>query len=182
MSLKLIRYNYEERDIARLLVLLSWSGTVTIQSATKLATEFLTKKIKSLGITSLVPIIVCKIQAHCQLMMRPDGSQLYIIFGLLTNGSSKLTWGLTRQLVGCYYIYIYIEVENDLQNQLQLELNRKGKGCAINVNIAKGSVYLRLATKEAGGEDAWQILFDTTKASTTIITSWQGYVCFKSIC
>ncbi|KAM0123514.1 hypothetical protein ACHAO1_011278 [Botrytis cinerea] len=113
MSLKLIRYNYEERDIARLLVLLSWSGTVTIESATKLATAFLTKKIKSLGITSLVPII--------------------------------------------------------------LELNRKGKGCAINFNIAKGSVYLRLATKEAGGEDAWQILFDTTKASTTIITSWQGY-------
>ncbi|EMR80908.1 hypothetical protein BcDW1_10444 [Botrytis cinerea BcDW1] len=70
-------------------------------------------------------------------MMRPDGSQLDIIFGLLTNGSSKLTWGLTRQLVGCYYIYI--EAENDLQNQLQLELNRKGKGCAINVNIAKGS-------------------------------------------
>ncbi|KAM0123313.1 hypothetical protein ACHAP3_011229 [Botrytis cinerea] len=103
MSLKLIRYNYEERDIARLLVLLSWSGTVTIESATKLATAFLTKKIKSLGITSLVPII--------------------------------------------------------------LELNRKGKGCAINVNIAKGSVYLRLATKEAGGEDAWQILFDTTKAT-----------------
>ncbi|CCD47834.1 predicted protein [Botrytis cinerea T4] len=98
MSLKLIRYNYEERDIARLLVLLSWSGTVTIESATKLATAFLTKKIKSLGITSLVPIIVCKIQAHCQLMMRPDGSQLDIIFGLLTNGSSKLTWGLTRQL------------------------------------------------------------------------------------
>ncbi|ATZ53798.1 hypothetical protein BCIN_09g05730 [Botrytis cinerea B05.10] len=173
MSLKLIRYNYEERDIARLLVLLSWSGTVTIESATKLATAFLTKKIKSLGITSLVPIIVCKIQAHCQLMMRPDGSQLDIIFGLLTNGSSKLTWGLTRQLVGCYYIYI--EAENDLQNQLQLELNRKGKGCAINVNIAKGSVYLRLATKEAGGEDAWQILFDTTKASITIITFWQGY-------
>ncbi|KAM0145612.1 hypothetical protein ACHAQE_011170 [Botrytis cinerea] len=113
MSLKLIRYNYEERDIARLLVLLSWSGTVTIESATKLATAFLTKKIKSLGITSLVPII--------------------------------------------------------------LELNRKGKGCAINVNIAKGSVYLRLATKEAGGEDAWEILLDTTKASTTIITSWQGY-------
>ncbi|KAK6607541.1 hypothetical protein H4I96_03776 [Botrytis cinerea] len=48
MSLKLIRYNYEERDIARLLVLLSWSGTVTIESATKLATAFLTKKIKQL--------------------------------------------------------------------------------------------------------------------------------------
>ncbi|TEY47711.1 hypothetical protein BOTCAL_0301g00010 [Botryotinia calthae] len=98
-SLKLNRYNYEERDIVTILVLLSWSGTAITESATKLTAAFFTKKMKLFRIASLVPIIVRKIQAHDPSKMRPDGSQLDIILGLLTKGSSELTWGFTIWIV-----------------------------------------------------------------------------------
>ncbi|TGO38358.1 hypothetical protein BHYA_0076g00090 [Botrytis hyacinthi] len=156
-SLRLNQYDYEDTVVARLLVLLSWSGSAITESATKAATVYLINKMKSFRISALVPIIVRKIQAHRPLRVKPNGSKYYGILGFLTKGEAEMI--LTRQLLA--YYYIHLEVENDVQNEDQPVTSRKGK-CGTNKTIAKGSAYLRFAITFAG-EDTWKISSDAKK-------------------
>ncbi|TGO10764.1 hypothetical protein BTUL_0126g00180 [Botrytis tulipae] len=156
-SLRLNQYDYEDTVVARLVVLLSWTGTAITESATKAATAYLIIKMKSFRISALAPIIVRKIQAHRPLTLKLNGSKYHGILGLLTKGEAEMI--LTRQLLA--YYYIHLEIEKDSQNEDQPVTSRKGKG-GTNKNIAKGSAYLRFAIQVAG-EDTWKILPDADK-------------------
>ncbi|KAF7952487.1 uncharacterized protein EAE97_001984 [Botrytis byssoidea] len=156
-KMRLDQYDCEDTVVARLLVLLSWTGTEIMESATKAATAYLINKIKSFRISALVPIIVRKIQAHRPLKVKPTGSKYDGIIDFLTKGEPEMI--LTRQLLA--YYYIHLEVEKYSQNEDQPVTSRKGKGVTKN-KIAKGSAYLRFARTFAG-EDTWKILPDAKK-------------------
>lgn len=159
-SLRLNQYDYEDTVVARLLVLLSWTGTAITKSATKAATAYLTSKMKSFRISALAPIIFRKIQAHRPLTVKINGSKYHGILDLLTKGEAEMV--LTRKLLA--YYYIHLEIEKDFQNEDQPLISRKGKGGSTNKNIAKGSAYLRFAIQVAG-KDRWKILPDAERVS-----------------
>ncbi|KAF7889509.1 uncharacterized protein EAF02_001924 [Botrytis sinoallii] len=137
-SFRLNQYDYEDTVVARLLILLSWSGSAITESATKAGTAYLTNKMKSFRISALVPIIVRKIQAHRPLTIKPNGSKLPVILGLLAKGEAEMT--LTRQLLA--YYFIHLGAEKYFQNEDHPVASRKGKDA---------------------GEDTWKILPDAKK-------------------
>lgn len=92
--------------------------------------------------------------------MQPGGTELDVILGLLSK-VMRSKREVSRQLIAFHDTYL--EVEKDAQNEKAID--RQGKGGATNANLAKGSVYLRLAMKEVGGENAWNALPDKTKVS-----------------